>query len=415
MRLSAKGAQKTRNESKKLSMYSKQWSPGDTLRVLYPIFWENGKPELSVGAIWGHSVADIKGLGLKTAFIPSTNEFNADGEPIGPPDITYQFSRIAPAFVAGSKKIKEDSIMKKNFPTEAARREALNNLDHEYDTKNNMNAVKPIIGRAQYYVSTEVMSVKIVNGIPDKETIMVTSAPLSDEQIDKIYALMGDSKYAPMEGDEFFEVERKYPVNTDKGQSGKASTVSGLTPEYRLSATNPDVWALMQDRMPSIATEAESISRRATRSIDPVRIRQALTAWAFMHSEDLDAAEGETLDVLTNNAAVIKELDLARALTNDAVKKSVTDAIAKLDALAVAEPAIQTNDSVADDIAALAQTLSQPAAESVQEPAPAADDSVSLPDLSGITTAPTIQSLLHGENAMTDPDMLEQVDLSLGG
>ena len=102
MRLSARGAQKTRNESKKLSMYSKQWAPGDTLRVLYPVYWENGRPELAVGAVWGHSVSDIKGLGLKTAFIPSTNSFNEDGEPIGPADITYQFSMIAGAFVQGS-------------------------------------------------------------------------------------------------------------------------------------------------------------------------------------------------------------------------------------------------------------------------------------------------------------------------
>ena len=54
MQLTARGAQKTRNESRKLSMYSKQWAPGDTLRVFYPIFWVDGKPEINVGALYGH-------------------------------------------------------------------------------------------------------------------------------------------------------------------------------------------------------------------------------------------------------------------------------------------------------------------------------------------------------------------------
>ena len=58
---------------------------------------------MAVGAVWGHQVSDIKGLGLKTSFIPSTTEFDADGQPIGQPDITYQFSMIAKVFIDGRK------------------------------------------------------------------------------------------------------------------------------------------------------------------------------------------------------------------------------------------------------------------------------------------------------------------------
>lgn len=405
MRLSARGAQKTRNESKKLSMYSKQWAPGDTLRVLYPIYWENGRPELAVGAVWGHSVADIKGLGLKTAFIPSTNSFNQDGEPIGPADITYQFSMIAGAFVQGSKSIKEASIMKKNFPTEAARREALSKLDEEYDTKNNMNAVKPIIGKAQYYISTEVISVKLVNGVPDKETIGVTSAPLSNLTIDKLYALLEDPKYAPSEGEEFFEVEWKYPVNADKGQSAKAATVSGLTPEYRLATTNPNEWKLVVDKFPTVATEAETITRRATKTVDPVRVRQALTQWSFMHSEDLDAADDDSTEVLLKHADLLKELDLTRALTNTELQAKITEAIQKLDEIA----AMSAQETATGDLLAAAAGVN-----AGTDDAPAISATPDLPDLSNISGAPTIQGLMNNSNAvdMDDADMLA-VDLSL--
>ena len=211
MRISARGCQKTRNDSKKLGMYSKQWSPGDTLRVFYPIYWEDGQPEIAVGALWGHNVSDIKGLGLKTAFIPSLTEFR-DGVPVGKPDLTYQFSLIAPVFVAGAKLQEEANILSKKFPTEAARKEALKTIEEKYDSKNNMSAVKPIIGRAQYYISTEVVSFKFNNGIYDKESIALSSAPLSGQTIDRLYAILNDPKYRPAEGEERLEVEWKYPV-----------------------------------------------------------------------------------------------------------------------------------------------------------------------------------------------------------
>ena len=164
MQLSARGAQRTKDESKKLQMYSKQWLPGDTLRVFYPIYWENGKPEIAVGAVWGHNVSDIKKLGLKTAFIPSTTEFDENAMPIGQPDIPYQFSQIARVFVNGMKAAEEEAVAKKNWPTEAARKDALKSIEEKYDAKNNTKAVKPIIGKAMYYITTEVVSIKVEIG-----------------------------------------------------------------------------------------------------------------------------------------------------------------------------------------------------------------------------------------------------------
>lgn len=402
MQLSARGAQKTRNESRKLQMYSKQWLPGDTLRTFYPIFWSEGKPELAVGAIWGHNVSDIKGLGLGTAFIPSTNEFDANANPIGLPDITYQFSLIASAFVKGQKATEEEALNKKNWPTEAAHREALLTLETKYDTKNNMKAVKPIIGRVQYYISTEVISIKYANGVPDKNTIAVTSCPLSNQTIDRIYALMDDPKYAPQEGEDWFEVEWKYPTNPDKGKSAKDATPAGLTSEYRLSVQFPDAYATLLGMSSTVARDSESIQRRATRAVDPAKVRSALMNYSYMNSEYLDCADEETSEQLIKHADLIHDLDLTKVLTNSELIDKITHAVETMNAMAPALIDVPT------------ATIPEVATESTPDVAvPVTEAPINpLPDLSGVTGAPTVQQLMNNDlNAGMLEDSVEEVDL----
>lgn len=385
MQISARGAQKKREESKKLEMYSKQWLPGDTLRVFYPIFWVEGHPEIAVGAIWGHSVSDIKALKLKTAFIPSTTEFDENGMPIGTPDVTYQFSQIARVFVNGAKMIEEAQISKKNWPTEAARKDALMELEKKYDTKNNQNAVRPIIGRAQYYISTEVISMKLVNDQPNLDSLKLSSAPLSNQTINKLYALMADQKYAPVEGDEFFEVEWKYPTDSDKASSARSATVNGLTAEYRSPVAYPDAYKTLSGLFGMVARDSETITRRATRMIDPARVRAALTQYAFLSSEYLDVASEEDEEILLNHVDLIQELDVTRALTNQELVQKIQQAVAEAD---IKRP------NVPEEI----PSITEPATASSaipENPATAVDSAMqSVPDLSLVAGAPTMQSLM---------------------
>ena len=51
--LGGRTAQKTRQESRKLDVYSKQWLPGDTMRIYFPVFQHDGMWDIAVGAIWG--------------------------------------------------------------------------------------------------------------------------------------------------------------------------------------------------------------------------------------------------------------------------------------------------------------------------------------------------------------------------
>lgn len=407
MQLTARGAQKTRNESRKLSMYSKQWAPGDTLRVFYPIFWVDGKPEINVGALYGHNVSDIKALGLKTAFIPSQTKFDESGVPVGPTDITYQFSQIARAFVDGQKAIDEANVMKKQWPSEAARKEALKDIETKYDAKNNMKAVKPIIGKVQFYISTEVVSIKLMNGQPATDTIAVTSMPLSNQKIDQIYNLMSDPKYAPQPGDDYFEVEWKYPVHTDKGQSAKAATPNGLTAEYRFSTAYPDAWTNIVSAIGSLARDDESIVRRATSKVDPQKVLNKLKNYTFMHSECLDAAPEESVELLCKNCLLIKELDVMRTLQSNELIDSLKAALAEYETTHPLTDVNVPEPNAGSIIPDLQTAVANNAANEVTNPTTVPENP--LPDLTLQPGAPTVHSLMGG-NTMSDSE-LEEVDL----
>lgn len=382
--MSARMVQKTRNESKKLQMYSKQWLPGDTLRVFYPIFWEEGRPEIAVGAIWGHSVSDPKELGLHTIFIPSTTDFDENAQPIGQPDITYQFSLIAKAFVDGAKAKEEQIIATKPWASEQQRKEALMALEQKYDVKNNSKAVKPIIGRARYFASTEVLSVKLNNNIPDTNSVAITSQPLSNQTINRLYQIMDDPKYAPVEGDEFLEVEWKYPASTDKGESGRQAIPTGLTNEYKLSNIAPDQYAQISSRFDGVSRDAESIVRRAVRMVDPNKVRNALTQYVFMKSEFLDVANDENTETLVRHADLIKELDATRAISNTELREKIEQAIAQMNVNR-------------EEVPAQAMSASTPLMPEAQ-PAP-----VPAPEVPINPEAPSMTELLNNQPAPAAP------------
>lgn len=404
MRITAKGAQKTRDESRKLPMYSKQWLPGDTLRVFYPIDWEDGHPEIVAGAVWGHSVSDIKGLGLKTAFIPSLTDFDENAQPIGKPDITYQFSQIARVFVDGQKAIEEAEIMQKNWPTESARKEALKAHEEKFDAKNNMKAVKPIIGKVQYYISTEVCCIKYVNNMFNSESLAVVSAPLSNQTIDRLYQIMNDPKYAPQPGERFLEVEWKYPTNADKQASAKAATPAGLTPEYRLSNVDPATWAKMQSELDKVAFDSDTIAKRATKKVDENKIRAALTQYTFLNDKYLSAAPEEDVETLCKHANVIHELDATRVISNQELLNKIMASLEEIKATEQATLPELTPQSSLADIASAAQAAPTPAqaVPTPVQPTPDLTTNVVTPAVNSPTT-PVTSTPVETPAAVTDP------------
>lgn len=417
--LSGRAAQKTKNESRKLTMYSKQWLPGDTLHVFYPIFWLDGKPELAVGAIWGHQVSDIKELGLKTSFIPSTTEFDVDGNPIGQPDITYQFSMIAKVFIDGRKAIEEAAIEAKKFPNESLRKEALKDLELRYDTKNNQKAIQPIIKRPSYYISTEVISVKFANGVPDPNTIAHTSAPLSNDLLNALYSLLDNPKYAPQEGDKFFEVEWTYTADPDKSASGRKSKPAGLTPDFKMPTQFPEQYSRVESMMGNVSMDAQSIVRRATRTVDPNKVRAAVAQYSYMHSEDLDAANEDNTEILIRNAALLKELSIPMVLSNEELASKINMEIEK-----AAESAIPAAPETLPEPNLTTTFPPQPDTGVQHEvPASTADDITSTDALlqqmvaSGAAAqagAPSLDQLMNNQyNVSGSTDVLDGIDNGL--
>lgn len=401
MQMSARGAQKKRDESKKLVMYSKQWLPGDTLRVFYPIYWEDGHPEIAVGAIWGHSVSDIKALGLHTAFIPSTTDFNEDRMPIGQPDVTWQFSRIARAFVDGMKEAELQKAESKPWPDKASKKAALKDIEEKYDTKSNPSAVRPIIGPVQYYISTECVSIKIANDAPVIETLTLSSAPLSGSTISKLYTILEDPKYMPEEGSEFFEVEWKYVMDTNKGASSRNSMPTGLTKEYRFESLYPDRIDSVKQLQKSVSFDSASIRRRATRSVDPAKVLQAIKRYALFNSEYLDLADTESQDRLVNNIEILDKIGIIPSLKNETLVDKINEALQKYkeDRQQEVSDIIPNPDNAKTD---MPENL-------------ASDVDLSMAALD--SNAPTINDLLNNENVADSDDtisdsLLEDIDLS---
>lgn len=419
---SARGAQKTRNDSKRLDAYSHKWSPGDVLHVFVPIYKdEDGVWQIAVGSIWGHKVGDVKTLGLKTTFIPSLTEVDDEtGQPIGQPDVTYQFSKIAKVFTQGQKRMEIAQIEKKKFPNDELKKQALADIEVKYDTKNNMQAVKPIIAPLSYLIATECACVKYVDGKPKIDTATFASLPLADQMITEIYMRMEDTKYMPDEGDEFFEYEMSYPVNPKKQDSSKSAHPSGLTPEYRMKNQFPDVYKQFQGTLNMVSRDADSIVRRATTKVAESRIRNALTQYSVINGDSLDVASETDIEVLTRNAPIIKELGILSYMENRDIIDKIQEEFAKIDAQKAEQPEIPN--------------LVSPTQETPATPAPtptpeAAGPTITdMPDLSAAVAtstepaieqpinpaAPKIQDLMNNEFKadMSDEDLM---NVDLGG
>lgn len=351
MRMTARGAMQTRADSKKLGGFGQMWQPGDQGIVFYPtlVDEETGKLDLLVGCIWGHQ-ADPKALGLKTIFIPSLTDMDESGVPIGTPDITYQFSKIAKAFIDGEKQSKVDKAMSKNWPSEAARKAALDEIENEYDTKNNMKAKKAVVGKAMLLITTEVLYVPVENDVPQPDKARVVTQSLSDDRIRKLINLLDDKKYAPLEGENYLEVQYNFPA-TDKTQAGKADPV-GQVPEYRLKVKYPDQWKAIESQLELLPKNSETIARRnfSYRKFDEKQIKNALTTYSIMQSEYLESLHEDDVEKLIKNAQIMDALSIPGALGECSLKSQLDAELLRIksEEEATPEPEVHEEPSFSD-------------------------------------------------------------------
>lgn len=399
MQLGSRGVQRERQAAKKLMGYSKQWAPGDTMRLFIPLIWlEDGRPDFMVGKVWGFPVNAVKELGLHTIFIPSTVPFNEDGKPIGTPDITYQFSRIAPVFVRGQRAAEIAKVASKPWPSETAKETALDEVKKKY-SKENPNAVKPIIGREKFVIMTEVISVKYVEGTGCKlDTCALSTWSLSDKVLRQILTLLDNPKFTPAKGQNYFEIEINYPSDPDKGKSGLAAVPSGITADYALCNQYPDAFRVVESYFGSWSTDSETVRRRATTMIPIEVIQDAIRNYCLMNSEFLDSVSNEDdIKVLVNNIDVVSKIVSTQFLKNAELQHTLQEAIDKMEK---AEPV--PTDVPAPDVSL---AMASPAAD-IADIAPEAPPIVDIP-LNA--EAPRYSELLMGDSDGLGSDQLADV------
>lgn len=417
MQLGARGAQRDRQATRKLRAYSKQWSPGDTMRVFFPLIWgEDGKPDILIGQVWGHQINNVKELGLHTTFIPSLTPFDKDGNPVGTPDITYQFSRIAPIFVNGARAAEIARISKKPWNSDAQREAALEEVKKKYDTKNNREAVKPIIDRARFVILTEVVSAKYVEGtgiVPD--SVGISSLALSDQFLSKLWTFMDSPKSSPEQGARYYEIEITYPADPDKGASGRAAVPSGLTQDWTLVNKYPDQFPMIEAYFNSWSADSETMKSRATTSVNPDAIAEAIRNYCMLNSEFLDGVDNEDdVNVLLNNIEVVSKVVNPRFLTNTDLQATLTDAIKKLEE---SRPVPVDTPMPGGDIDITTAGINADYDPQMQPTGGAAETvpNIEVPDIKLDPTAPRLDELMgnnlnigSGENA---GDVLDGVDI----
>lgn len=332
MRMTATGAMKTREDARKLGGFGQMWKPGDQITVYYPLVRdESGKLDLLVGGCWGHP-ADPKQLGLKTIFIPSLTDIDESGVPVGKPDITYQFARIAKAFVEGEKQQKVDKCMAKSWPSEAARKSALEAIDAEFDTQNNAEAKKAVVGKLTLLITTECVVVPIKNDEPMPAEARLVTQSLSNDKIRKLLAILNDKKYAPSDDKPYLEVQYTFPAKDKKAEAGKVDPV-GQTPEYRLESRYPDHFKTIESLLIGLPESSETIERRnfSYRKFEEKQIMQALTTYSIMQSEFLDSlSDEEDIERLAKSAATLDALSITKSLANEQLKMKITEELDKI-------------------------------------------------------------------------------------
>lgn len=422
MRFSAKGtlsgAMATSAASKGLRAFNKMWTPGDSLRVLYPLVWvdEEQTWDVIVGAVWGHPINDAKKLKFKNfaRFIPSLCEVKDDGTTVGEPDLAFKFSQIAPVFVTAQKAREIASVNARKALTPEMKQEAIKEIESRYDPSS-MSGVKPVLGRRDFITTAICVAVKIANGKADPATTATVYQPLKGPKANALIEILGDEKFLPIhqEGQDFayLEVQYNFPANAERSQSSKDCKILGIAQPERLEIIDPESWKSIESRCKNLPKKPEDIVRRTTREVSEVELKQAISSYSILQLDDLDALNSVTnstdIETLCKHVDVLKDLNLIQSLSN----QELIDALNKADEEAEAKEAKETpvTTEVPNPIPdaptldkLIASPESNPQVTAPQESIPVVEDNLDINSLKAAAASPVSEA---------DPELL---DMDLG-
>lgn len=334
MVISGRGALRQKAAATKVGFFSKCWNPGDTGIVFYPLTETEGLKDLAVGAVWGHK-ADPKRLSLKTTFIPSLSDIDDRGNPIGEPDITYQFSRIAKAFVEGAKSAEIKDLKSTPGLTDSMERSALTQIEKKYDPKE-FDSVKPVVQGLTYKIVTECVYVPIMNDVPQIQDAQLVSQDLGDKKLNELIAILSDSKFEPDEECPYLQVQYSFPTG-EKKQAGQTAP-QGLTKEYRLESRYTNEWKALKPKLETLpdGEDASTLIIHRNRNFNKFtesQILNAITTYTILNAKNLDSLDAEfdsdTIDRLAKNSGIISRINLMNVLRSDTLIAKIKEELQK--------------------------------------------------------------------------------------
>lgn len=371
MRLSARNVMRTRQESRRLGGFGKQWKSGDTLQVFYPIYWnkDDKRWDLMVANVWGHSI-NPKEVSLKRIFAPTLSEI-VDGRPVTP-DVLYQFSRIAPLFLQGAYDSEVAKLESKNL-NKSALNSAMKKLEKDYQIEDGRIRKDPAVGKLRLIISTECVTVPLNDGKPDVENARLVSQDLSDTKIQALYAILTTPKYGlgePTEEDmqpdavKWLEVTYTFGTTNDRKQDGRVSPV-GVTPEYRLQKTHEELFPRIKQQLNQLPTRTETIVKRNSsyHPVDESAIFSALSTYCALKSDYLDAlAEEGMIERLAKNVEIIDKIQIP--IQNAEINAKLEEARSELE---TKQAAVTTAGGISPDSSVNDLTGAPSVAEAIDE------------------------------------------------
>ena len=337
MNLTMTMAQQTREDNKRLSSFSKQWSQGETWLVLYPLTTTpEGQLDIVTAAQWGYAVNQIKEFNLKRAFIPTNAEIE-NGQP-KKLTILHRFSRMARLFLEGEHEANLRKVEENSSLTQSMKNQKLKQIEDEFAKKS------PVISSLRYSICTECCMVKIDNstGAPDITTAVVASQELSNGKVsalraalqaiklDNTFDRLFDPRTMPDASLEELEEARlniianakanmKYlPVIYAFGCQKDKKEAGRVDPSYQAYANTPavvypDLWNKILPTLAAMATTTEQIQKRNTNyaSVDDADILRCISFYTASNADKLqEIKESETLSRLQKQADLLKTLEV---------------------------------------------------------------------------------------------------------
>lgn len=276
-------AQTIASSMNKLAMYSKAWEVGDMAIVYYPVRWKSdptspngGMFAIHVSAYLGHKVSDYKLMG--TTFLRSLSPVDMYGNVIGSGDLAYQFSLIAPLLVNAQKEKELAALDEQDWSIlgNAAYQDARKNIEDAYDTKNNMKAKRPLLGKLTVSRMTEVVFVAVDgNGTPIFDDMRKRKTgryiqELSGSRLEKLTSLANDPTYGVLaqnpglvasENDIYFlEVQYSYTsAQNSRSEAGRADP-QGVSHDVTMLHRFPDLKAKLENFQQAVPKKADGIA-----------------------------------------------------------------------------------------------------------------------------------------------------------